>query len=65
MLHTAAEGGTATEGDREGGRGAGEGDLGVPTDYRQKVGTTSVFFLCVSSARVWRESPEREKLAID
>ena len=26
MLHTAAEGGTATEGDREGGRGAGEGD---------------------------------------
>ena len=29
MLHTAAEGGTATEGDREGGRGAGEGDLGV------------------------------------
>ena len=29
MLHTAAEGGTATEGDRGGGGGAGEGDLGV------------------------------------
>ena len=30
MLHTAAEGETATEGDRrQGGRGAGEGDLGV------------------------------------
>ena len=28
MLHTAAEGETATR-DREGGRGAGEGDLGV------------------------------------